>query len=123
MEIELQSTADQDIKQIAVEGRITTLDFESGQPNPIEQLMGPDWASSKLILDLKEVPFMDSTGIGWLVGTHRRLTENGGRLVVHSIHPNVLQMLQLLKIGSLLSLVETQEEALKVINQDPGQGV
>jgi anti-anti-sigma factor len=121
MELTLQSAAEQEIKQVAVEGRITTLDFESGQPNPVEELLGPDWASEKLVLDLKDVPYMDSTGIGWLVGTHRRLAENGGRFVVHSIHPNVLQMLQLLKIGSLLSLVDNQEDALTTMNQNPGQ--
>ena len=36
--------------------------------------------ATHLIVDLSGVGFIDSTGIGVIVGAHRRVTANGGRL-------------------------------------------
>jgi anti-sigma B factor antagonist len=38
-----------------------------------------------LIVDLRQLEFLDSTGLGVLIGAHRRATERGGsfRLIVH----------------------------------------
>jgi anti-sigma B factor antagonist len=44
-----------------------------------------DQGSKEIVVDLTQLEFLDSTGLGALIGAHRRATEHGGslRLVVH----------------------------------------
>lgn len=44
---------------------------------------------TKLCLDLHGVRFMDSAGLGMVLGRYRRLTERGGSLVVKSVPAGV----------------------------------
>jgi anti-sigma B factor antagonist len=55
----------------------------------------------EIIVDLSQLEFLDSTGLGALIGAHRRATENDGsvRLVAHEG-----QILRLLRITGLLDV-------------------
>lgn len=48
-------------------------------------LDGTEKGKRDLIVDLTQLEFLDSTGLGALIGAHRRATENGGsvRLIVN----------------------------------------
>lgn len=65
-----------------------------------------------MVVDLRNLEFVDSTGLGALIGAHKRALENGGtvRLVV-----NEGQILRLLRITGLLAVFAvypTVEDAL-----------
>ncbi len=47
-----------------------------------------------LVVDLDEVSFCDSTGLGVLLGVHRRLAGGGGRLEVRQPAPDVRHVLE-----------------------------
>lgn len=47
-----------------------------------------------LLVDLANVTFIDSTGLGALVVAHRHLEERGGRLRLVSVPPAVAQVLE-----------------------------
>lgn len=47
-----------------------------------------------LLVDLANVTFIDSTGLGALVVAHRHLEERGGRLRLVSVPPPVAQVLE-----------------------------
>ncbi len=46
-----------------------------------------------VVLDMSQVSFIDSTGLGLLVRTDRRLSAAGRRLVLLRPHPNVQRVL------------------------------
>jgi anti-sigma B factor antagonist len=52
-----------------------------------------DDGAVQLVLDLSEVGFMDSSGLGVLVGAHKRLARLGGRLSVVGVSPIVARLL------------------------------
>ena len=62
--------------------------------------------SSKLVLDLQSVAFIDSTALGALVGSTRRLRDRGGdlRLIVSS--PHVMRVLRVTNLDSLIVVVD-----------------
>lgn len=47
-----------------------------------------------LLVDMANVTFIDSTGLGTLVVAHRHLEERGGRLRLVSVPPAVAQVLE-----------------------------
>ena len=43
----------------------------------------------RLVLDMKEMTFMDSSGIGVILGRYRTLREKGGSVAVKNLNPQV----------------------------------
>jgi anti-sigma B factor antagonist len=60
---------------------------------------------AELRVDLAEVPYIDSTGIGVLVGAAHRAAESGSKLVVARPQKNVERVLGLLGVGADLNIV------------------
>ena len=79
--------------------------------HPLESLLGPEVFARKLLLNLEETNYVDSSGVGWLIGCHKRFQQAGGKLVVHSVPPTVRQVLRVLRIDSLLTVGASEAEA------------
>jgi anti-sigma B factor antagonist len=63
------------------------------------------------ILDLTEVPYMDSAGLGLIVSHYVRCQGRGVRLVAAGVSPRVLQLLEMTKVDGFLPRIATVEEA------------
>ena len=72
-----------------------------------------------LVVDLEKVSFLDSSGIGVLVGVYRRIREHGGSLRLTGPRPAVRRVLELTKVTTLLPIHGTVEEATAVEPLDP----
>ncbi len=72
-----------------------------------------------LILSLRGLDFVDSTGLGSVLGRHRQVTSSGGKLILTDIPPKVMSMIEMAGLASVLSIARTQEEALRFL--DSGQ--
>lgn len=57
---------------------------------------------SLVALDLGAVEFIDSTGLGVLVGSIRRLREEGGDLVLRAASPAVVRILEITGLRGIL---------------------
>ncbi len=57
-----------------------------------------------LALDLSDVGFVDSSGLGVLVAIHRHAESNGGSFVVRSIPPQVQRLFDITRLGDLLTV-------------------
>jgi anti-anti-sigma factor len=112
MKLNLRSL-DPQFCRVAAEG-----DFRlSDQPrdvNLIESLLGPGCYSRRILLDLEQTPYMDSSGVSWLLNVHKHCREAGGILVLYSIPPSIMAIFKLLHIDRHLNLVE-DERAAQVI--------
>jgi anti-anti-sigma factor len=58
-----------------------------------------------VLLDMSGVTFMDSTGIGVLIGTERRVAIEGGRLIVCRPSGAVTRLLDVLGVARFLDIV------------------
>lgn len=65
-----------------------------------------------IIVDLSGVPFIDSTGLGVLVTTLKRVREAGGTLDVVASAPRVLKVFALTGLDVVIPLHATLDEAL-----------
>ena len=59
-----------------------------------------------VVLDLRELEFIDSSGTHLLLATHRRMCAAGGRLVVVRGAPEVTWLLELIGLDLELELVD-----------------
>jgi len=67
-----------------------------------------------LIVDLEQVSFLDSSGIGVLISVRRRIREHGGSLRLTAPSPHVRRVLELTGITTLLPTYATLDEATPV---------
>lgn len=65
-----------------------------------------------LVLDLTQVTFMDSTGLGLLVGTHKATSARGGGLRVVCENPRLLRLLAVTGLSRSVVVRSTLDEAV-----------
>jgi anti-anti-sigma factor len=69
-------------------------------------------ATELLVIDLRELDFMDSTGLSIIVKAHQRFAEDGRRLGLVKGSPQVQRLLDLTGVADRLPLVDAPEELL-----------
>ncbi|CAN5551461.1 hypothetical protein BH20ACT23_BH20ACT23_21610 [soil metagenome] len=67
----------------------------------------------RVVVDLDGVPFMDSSGLGALMGGVRRLREAGGDLAISCTREQHLKLFTITGFGEGVSIAPTVEEAAK----------
>ena len=71
---------------------------------------------SKFIIDLEEVPYVDSSGIGVLVSSFTTIRKAGGSLKLTDLSEAVGEMLKLTRLDEFFEIYDTQEDAIKSFN-------
>jgi len=64
-----------------------------------------------LVLDLDRVDFIDSTGLGVIVGAAKRMRLNNGSLRIVCSASHLLQLFELTRLNEVFDLYETLEDA------------
>jgi anti-sigma B factor antagonist len=68
--------------------------------------------TSKMLLNLTEVPIIDSMGIGEIVRAFKRVQEAGGTLKLVGVTDRVYGALKITQLLDLIESFDTEEEAL-----------
>ena len=66
----------------------------------------------QIVVDLKQVPYMDSSDIGRLIRAHLSVRQAGGRVRLCNLSGRVLDVLKMTRLHTVLELYQTEEEAL-----------
>jgi anti-sigma B factor antagonist len=69
--------------------------------------------AEKVVVNLAGVDFMDSTGLGVLVGGLKRMRERDGTLALAGAHGTVLRVLNITGLDSVFALHGTVEDATR----------
>ena len=67
----------------------------------------------KIVFDFSKVTFMDSSGIGIVLGRYNKMIASGGEVVTRNAHGTVKQILEMCGIFSLMKYEEDEKEAEK----------
>ncbi len=70
---------------------------------------------TRIVVDLTEVPYVDSAGIGILIGCHGKVTGAGGQFRLAGTTERVLRVFQITRVDSILVLHPTVAAALATI--------
>jgi anti-anti-sigma factor len=72
-------------------------------------------ASARLILNLSNVHWMDSTALATLVAARRQLAENRGRLRLCCLNPRVRSLIEITQLNRVFEIFGTEEEAAAAV--------
>jgi anti-anti-sigma factor len=73
--------------------------------------------SSSVVMDLTSVTFLDSAGLGALVGGIRRVREDEGTVAVASGRSSTGRVLRTAGIDRIVPLTDTLDEAIKALKE------
>jgi STAS domain len=107
------------VQFIAAYGPATAQDFPSNDPVHFDRLLGGQWATQRVVLDMDAVPYFDSSAIGWLINIQKQFQESGGALAMHSVQPHVHNILSLLKIERMVPIGRDAAAAKKLLGSEP----
>jgi anti-sigma B factor antagonist len=76
--------------------------------------------SARLLIDLSDVPFMDSAGLGALIGGIRKVRDAEGDVAVACSRPTLTRLLHTTGFDRIVPVTETVDEALEHLRAPTG---
>jgi anti-sigma B factor antagonist len=92
-------------------GRITLGEGASAFRNAIRDLVAS--GKKKVLLNLGEVSYIDSSGIGELVSGFTTVTNSGGQLKLVGLSKRVKDLLQITKLYTVFEVFDDETEAVR----------
>lgn len=75
-------------------------------------------SSKRLVIDMSGIPFVDSAGLGALIGGIRRTRELGGDVAVACDRPTLVRLLRTTGFDRIVTVAETVDEAVAALSKD-----
>lgn len=81
------------------------------------EALGDQASARRLVIDLSEVPFMDSAGLGALIGGIRRAREAGGQVAVACSRPTLTRLLHTTGFDRIVPVTESIDDAVAALDE------
>lgn len=109
MELSLQRV-EGNVVHLAVSG-VCRDAIASAEKNPLGQVPLVDLPRHTVLVNMREVSMLNSSGVSWLLVCHKLCREAGGRWIVHSLPQTSLQVLRLMRLHEVLELAVDERRA------------
>lgn len=106
LEVKEISTSEKDIT-LKVEGEIDVFTA----PQLREKLMPLCQHGSRIHLDLSKVNYIDSTGLGVLVGAYKAQRASNGRLILTGMNDRIMRLFRITNLHEIIEIEEKNQEA------------
>jgi anti-sigma B factor antagonist len=100
-----------DVSVVDVAGRITLGEGSSALRDTLRDMVSKN--QKKILLNLGEVSYIDSSGIGELVSGFTTVTNSGGQLKLLGLNKRVKDLLQITKLYTVFDVHEDEAGALR----------
>lgn len=77
-----------------------------------------DEPNARIVIDMSNVRFIDSAGIGALLSCLKRVSANNGELKLCGVAEPVRAILELVRLHRLLDIANSREEAVAAFEQE-----
>ena len=98
------------VEIISLQGKITIGSGYEQLRETINKLV--DSGKKNILVDMKDVTTIDSSGIGELVGCYTSVTNKGGKLKLLHLPPKINDVLTVTQLITVFDVYESESEAL-----------
>lgn len=100
-----------DVTVVDVAGRITLGEGSSALRDTLKEIVGK--GQKNILLNLGDVSYIDSSGIGELVSGFTTVTNAGGKLKLLNLNKRVKDLLQITKLYTVFDVHEDEAHAVR----------
>jgi anti-sigma B factor antagonist len=94
-----------------VQGRITVGEGNIMLRQVVASLL--EKGNKRILLNLRGVGYIDSSGLGELVRTHTTLGRQGGEMKMTNLSPKVQELLETTRLNKVLEIYKDEDSALE----------
>jgi len=73
---------------------------------------------TRIVVDLSETTFLDSTALGVLIGAVKRLRSRDGRLTIVNVDDNIAKTFEITGLDQIFPISATRDEAVKALDAE-----
>ncbi len=95
---------------LALQGRITMGEGDIALREAVSDLL--ETGTRNILIDLGKVTFIDSFGIGQLIGCYVTVTDHGGLLKLCDLSSRMSSILQITKLNTVFEVYPSEAEAM-----------
>ena len=111
MSVKLSTRQVGDVSVVDVAGRITLGEGSSALRDLLREMVGK--GQKKILLNLGDVSYIDSSGIGELVSGFTTVTNSGGEMKLLNLNKRVKDLLQITKLYTVFDVHEDEAGAIR----------
>ena len=111
MSVKLSTRQVGDVSVVDVAGRITLGEGSSALRETLREMVSKN--QKKILLNLGDVSYIDSSGIGELVSGFTTVTNSGGQLKLLNLNKRVKDLLQITKLYTVFDVHEDEAGAIR----------
>ena len=109
MSLDIRESAREGVIVLTMKGRLAV-----GESNALREKVNAVSAAGtqNIVLDLSQLDYIDSTGIGELVGYLGKFTTQNRKLILVNPSERIMKLLKLAKLDTVFKIYSTEEEAI-----------
>ena len=100
-----------DVTILDLKGKITLGEGDEALKDKVNSMVNQ--GHKKIVLNLAEVPYIDSAGLGEIVRTYTTVSRQGGQLKLVNLTKRITDLLSITKLLTVFETFDTEPEALK----------
>jgi len=115
MQLRMSTRSMEGVLVVDCSGRVVFGEESAGLRDTVKKLLAQ---SPKVVLNLREVNYIDSGGLGTLVSLYTTARNAGGAVKLASLSRRVGDLLQLTKLVTIFEVFDDEEAAAKSFKKD-----
>ena len=100
-----------DVKVLDLKGKITLGEGDELLKDKVNSLVNQ--GNRKIVLNLAEVPYIDSAGLGEIVRTYTTVSRQGGSLKLLNLTKRITDLLSITKLLTVFETFESENDAIR----------
>ena len=109
--MQIEERAVGEVVVLDLKGRVTLGDGDELLKDKVNSLVNRGF--KKIVLNLAEVPYVDSAGLGEIVRTYTTVSRQGGSLKLLNLTKRITDLLSITKLLTVFETFDTESEAVK----------
>ena len=100
-----------DVKVLDLKGRVTLGEGDELLRDKVNSLLNQ--GHKKIVLNLAEVPYVDSAGLGEIVRTYTTVSKQGGSLKLLNLTKRITDLLSITKLLTVFETFDSEQDAVR----------
>jgi len=100
-----------DVTILDLKGKITLGEGDEALKDRVGNLANQ--GRRRILLNLADVPYIDSAGLGGVVSTYTTISRQGGQLKLVNLTKRITDLLSITKLLTVFETFDTEDEAIK----------
>jgi anti-sigma B factor antagonist len=109
--MQIEERAVGDVVVLDLKGRVTLGDGDQLLKDKVNSLVNQ--GRKRMVLNLAGVPYIDSAGLGEIVGSYTTVSRQGGSLKLLNLTKKITDLLAITKLLTVFETFESEDEAVR----------